>query len=168
MSKLQKRGGAGGLTAAGEGDRLRMSMLSTLWVFLSVNYLFCDILSGMEQASVAGYLAGSLNGIEVTQSFLLAAGISLEIPFLMIVLSRVLGFRANKAANIAAASLMIVYQAGSFFVGSSSLHYIFFSAVEIAGNLAILLYAISWKRPGNASAQSDQQSQTTETQRHRG
>lgn len=135
--------------------RFRMSMLSTLWVFLSVNYLFCDILSGMESASVAGYLAGKLNGIPVTQSFLLAAGISLEIPFLMIVLSRVLGFGANRAANIIAASLMIVYQVGSFFVGSASLHYIFFSAVEIAGNLAVLLYAIAWKRPGNAATQSE-------------
>ncbi|OHD19657.1 MAG: hypothetical protein A2087_09845 [Spirochaetes bacterium GWD1_61_31] len=124
-----------------------MAMLSTLWVFLSVNYLFCDILSGMELASITAYLAGSIHGVAVTQAFLLFAGISLEIPFLMIVLSRVLGFRANKAANIIAASLMIVYQAGSFFIGDSSLHYIFFSVVEIAGNLAIILYALAWKRP---------------------
>jgi hypothetical protein len=45
------------------------------------------------------------------------------------------------------ASLMIVYQAGSFAFGSdTTLHYIFFSAVEIIGNGVILLLAARWKR----------------------
>jgi hypothetical protein len=81
----------------------------------------------------------------MNQVFLLAAGISLEIPFVMIVLSKVLKFRVNKMINIIAALFMVIYQAGSFFVGSApSLHYIFFSVIEILGNLFIIGYAWKW------------------------
>jgi hypothetical protein len=42
---------------------------------------------------------------------------------------------------------MILYQLASFFAGSDiTLHYIFFSAVEILGNIAIMVLAVRWKR----------------------
>jgi len=122
-------------------------LLSKLWVFLSLNYILCDVLSNMEMAVLKGLFEGNIAGIEMTQGFLLIAGISLEIPFLMILLSTVLPYKANRITNIAAAILMIVYQLGSFMVGSEiTLHYMFFSGVEILGNAVILVLALRWKQ----------------------
>lgn len=128
--------------------QIQMPMLLTkLWVFLSLNYILCDLLSNMEMAVIRGLFDGNIAGIPMTQGFLLLAGISLEIPFLMVVLSAVLPYMANRRINIGAAILMIMYQLTSFFVGSDiTLHYIFFSVMEILGNILILVLAVRWKR----------------------
>lgn len=122
----------------------RKTLLSILWTFLSVNYIMCDVLSNMETPALQELMKGQIAGVNVTQEFLLFAAISLEIPFIMIVLSKVLPFKINKILNIAASALMIFYQLGSFFVGTASLHYIFFSAIEVAGNGIIFLMALKW------------------------
>lgn len=128
------------------GEQLPM-ILSKMWVFLSLNYIYCDVLSNMEMAAIRSLLEGNIAGIPMTEGFLLLAGISLVIPFLMVVLSAILPYRVNRPLNIGAAILMILYQAASFFVESdSTLHYIFFSALEIIGNGVILLLAARWKR----------------------
>ena len=122
-------------------------LLSKLWIFLSLNYILSDLLSNMEMSVIRGLLEGNIGGIPMTQGFLLLAGISLEIPFIMVVLSVVLPYKMNRRINIGAATLMIIYQLASFFIGSdTTLHYIFFSAVEILGNFLILVLAIKWKR----------------------
>jgi hypothetical protein len=92
-------------------------------------------------------LKGNVGGVLMTEGMLLFAGVSLEIPFLMVVLSTILPYKANRITNAVAASLMIVYQLGSFFFGSEvTLHYVFFSSVEILANAAILLLALKWKQ----------------------
>ena len=122
-------------------------LLSKLWIFLSLNYILSDLLSNMEMSVMKGLLEGNIGGIPMTQGFLLLAGISLEIPFIMVVLSVVLPYKSNRRINIGAATLMIIYQLVSFFIGSdTTLHYMFFSAVEILGNLLILVLAIKWKK----------------------
>lgn len=122
-------------------------LLSKLWIFLSLNYILSDLLSNMEMSVIKGLLEGNIGGIPMTQGFLLLAGISLEIPFIMVILSVVLPYKTNRRINIGAATLMIIYQLVSFFIGSdTTLHYMFFSAVEILGNLLILVLAIKWKQ----------------------
>ena len=122
-------------------------LLSKLWIFLSLNYILSDLLSNMEMSVIRGLLEGNIGGIPMTQGFLLLAGISLEIPFIMVVLSVILPYKTNRRINIGAATLMIIYQLASFFIGSDmTLHYMFFSAVEILGNFLILVLAIKWKR----------------------
>jgi len=122
-------------------------LLSKLWVFLSLNYILCDVLSNMEMSVLQMLLEGNVGGVLMTEGMLLFAGISLEIPFLMVLLSTILPYKANKITNIAAAILMIIYQLGSFFFGSDvTLHYTFFSAVEILGNMAVLMLALRWKQ----------------------
>ena len=122
-------------------------ILSKMWVFLSLNYILCDLLTNMEMSVIRALYQGNIAGIPMTEEFLLFAGISLEIPFIMVVLSTVLPYTANRRINIGAAILMIVYQLVSFFFGSdTTLHYMFFSAVEIFGNILIVALAIKWKR----------------------
>lgn len=122
-------------------------LMSKIWVFLSLSYIFCDVLSNMEMSVLRMLLEGNVAGIPMTEGFLLIAGISLQIPFLMVFLATILPFKSNRIMNMAAASLMIIYQVVSFFLGSgNTLHYVYFSAVEILGNAAIIVLALRWKK----------------------
>ena len=123
-------------------DRMK-STLSTLWLFATVNYLYCDVVSLMDPHLLHQYLAGDVGGISVTQGFLLAAGILVEIPMAMIVLSRILGSRANRWANLGAGVLMTLVQAATLFAGKPALYYVFFSVIEIGATVAIVWLA--WK-----------------------
>jgi len=126
-------------------------LLSKIWVFLSLNYILCDLLSNMEKSVLRMLLEGNVGGVPMTEEMLLFAGVSLEIPFLMILLSTILPYKTNRIINVVAAILMIVYQLGSFFFGSDvTLHYIFFSAVEILANSSIFILALKWKKSVNA------------------
>jgi hypothetical protein len=123
------------------------ALFSILWVFLSLNYILCDLLSNMEMSVIRGLFEGNIAGVSMSEGFLLFAGISLEIPILMVVLSTILPYKVNRIMNICAGILMIVYQLGSFFMGSGmTLHYLFFSSVEIIGNAAVIVLALKWKR----------------------
>jgi hypothetical protein len=124
-----------------------LMLISKIWVFLSLSYIYCDVLSNMEMSVLRMLFAGNIDGIPMTEGFLLIAGISLMIPFLMVLLVAILPYKANRITNMAAAILMIIYQLGSFFIGSGiTLHYMFFSVVEILGNVAILVLVLRWKQ----------------------
>ena len=79
-------------------------LLIVLWVFFTVNFMYADTLSSLEPGVLAmemsGYVADGT--IKITDGFLLGTAIMFEIPFLMIVLSWVLKYRANRWANIIA------------------------------------------------------------------
>jgi len=64
--------------------------LSTLWIFVTLNYLYCDVTGFQDPAMLKQYLAGDLGGLHMTQGFLLATAIFVEIKVSM-VLSRLLG-----------------------------------------------------------------------------
>jgi hypothetical protein len=119
-------------------------LFSALWIFLAVNYIYRDILSNMEPGTLQGYLAGKVGEITITQGFLLAGALMMEIPFVMTFLSRVLKGAANRWANIIAAILLIVIEVGTMGLGTApTLHYLFYSVIVIVCNLFIVWYA--WK-----------------------
>src|SRR5215211_5848694 len=84
--------------------------LSTLWITASLSYLYCDVVSLMDPEMLKQYLAGNVNGMAFTPGFLLGAAILISIPIAMVLLSRVLSYRANRWANIAAATFMTAVQ----------------------------------------------------------
>jgi hypothetical protein len=129
-------------------ERIPMSLLfPLLWVFLAFNYIWCDHLSNMEIPVIRGLLEGNIAGIPVTQGFLLFSGISMEIPILMILLSAILPYKANRGVCCGAAILMLLFQLCSFFMGTPiTLHYLFFSVIEILGNAAIAVLALRRKK----------------------
>jgi len=103
-------------------------LFSVLWIFLAVNYIYRDVITNMEPGTLEGYLAGTVREITITQGFLLAGALMMEIPFAMIVLSRVLKGAANRWANIVAALLMLVIEVGTMGFGTTPpLHYLFYS-----------------------------------------
>lgn len=124
----------------------RREIIVSLWIFLSLNYILCDLFSNMEQSVIQGLLRGEIAGMAVTEGFLLLAAFSLEIPFMMIVANRLFSRKILKPINVIAGILMIVYQVGSFSMGGgSTMHYIFFSVIEIIANIAIVYLAWKWQ-----------------------
>ena len=124
-------------------------LLIILWVFYSLNFMYCDHLGNLEPGVLAGIMSGYVadGTVKITDGFLLGTAIMFEIPFLMIVLSWVLKYRANRWANIIAGTLFVVTQISSLFLGVPSPMYIFYSIVEIAGLLLIVWLAAKWRNP---------------------
>jgi hypothetical protein len=124
----------------------RKILLSTLWIFAMMNYLYCDIMSLMDPLQLKQLITGTAGTIHITQGFLLGAAILMEIPIAMIILSRALKYKANRLANILAGTIMTVFQISSLFVGKPANYYLIFSMVEIAGTLFIVWYAWRWAK----------------------
>lgn len=119
--------------------------LSTLWIFVMFNYLYCDIVGLMDSGLLKQYLTGNIDGLHVTQGFLLGGSVLMEIPTAMILVSRVMKHRANRLANIIAGAVMTVVQASSLLLGSPTSYYLFFSVIEIACTSLIVWYAWKWR-----------------------
>jgi hypothetical protein len=132
------------------------SKLPILWLFATLNYLYCDVAGLMDRELLTGYLAGNVGGLEISQGFLLGAGILVEIPITMVLLSRVLKYRANRWANIAAGTVMTVVQLATLFLaGSPTMYYLFFSVIEIATTAYIVWIAWKWSETAGRMEQRD-------------
>ncbi len=129
----------------------RKSLLSTIWIFAVLNYLYCDLLSLMDANLLKQYLAGNVGGIPFSEGFLLGAGVLMEISIAMVLLSRVLPTRANRLVNIAAGSIMTAVQIGSLLMGHSTMYYWFFSIIENAATALIVWFAWTWRTPRNTA-----------------
>ena len=125
----------------------RKSRLSTLWIFASLNYLYCDVASLMDPQLLPQYLRGNVNGLDFTPGFLLAAGVLVEIFIAMVLLSRLLPYRANRWANIVAGTVMTAVQLATVLFAAPAPHYAFFSAIEVATTVTIVWYAWTWTEP---------------------
>ena len=123
----------------------RRSKLTVLWVFVTLNYAYCDVLALMDRPYLKDVLTGNVGGIEMTRGHLLGASILVEIPIAMVLLSWVLRPGASRIASIIAGVVMTLVQVGSLFVGGSPTpSYAFFSAIEIAATAFIVWYAWTW------------------------
>jgi len=119
-------------------------LLSTLWLFLTVNFIFCDVFTLMHSEDLKNILAGSIDDMQISQGFLLGFAIVMEIPMLMILLSRLLKFKLNRIMNLIFAILLALIQIWSLTVGDNTLHYSFFSIIEILTCFSIILVAWKW------------------------
>ena len=124
-------------------------ILSTLWVFATLNYLYCDVLGLMDSVLLNQYLTGEVEGMTIDQNFLLAAAILMEIPIAMVLLSLILKHKANRWANIIAGSIKTIAMILTMFVGPT-LYYLFFGTIEIATTIFVVGYAWNWSETKNS------------------
>ncbi|MEO0332476.1 MAG: DUF6326 family protein [Bacteroidota bacterium] len=109
----------------------RKSLLSTLWIFVLMNMIYADILGTLKP----GYL-DQLERLstELTSTSVLTFSILMEIPIVMILLSRVLDYRANRWANFIAVPLAILWVVVPTLMPSlgdgTPISYLFFATVE--------------------------------------
>jgi Family of unknown function (DUF6326) len=139
---------------AQDRPRDRKVILSTLWIFAVLNYLYADVITLFFQPSLQPEAweelqSGFVGSLEITQGFALAAAVLMETAIAMVLLSRILPYRANRWANIGAGVLHTTAVAWSLSEGQIDLFYAFFSAVEIACTVFIVWYAWTWSRTGD-------------------
>ena len=115
--------------------------LSTLWIVVMFNMVFADILSFITPGVLAEMMTGYAGEMQITQGMLLVFAVLLEIPIMMIFLSRSLPYKANRWANIVAAIITILFVVGG---GSTHLHYLFFATVEVICMVLIMWTAWKW------------------------
>jgi hypothetical protein len=123
-------------------------ILSTIWVFVLMNMIYADILDTLKP----GYLE-TLEEISQTLSgeAVLFFAILMEVPIIMILLSRILNRKANRLANFIAAPLSILWVVVPSILsmgGSTPLSYVFFATVEVIAMMFIIWYAFHWPQQG--------------------
>jgi len=124
----------------------KRDFLSILWVFVTLNYLYCDLIGLMDSSLLNQYLTGNVEGLVVDESFLLYAGILMEIPIAMVLLSKILYKKANCWVNILAGSIKTLVMVATLFIGSTTYYYLFFATIEIVTTIFIVGYAFQWLR----------------------
>ena len=117
--------------------------LSVLWVFVTLNYLYADVI---HLFNLVGSNQGTHDsGPHMTQGVWLGFAILLEIPMAITVMSRILKPRANRWANMVAGTILTA-AALLPIIFVPTLYYLFFVAIEVAGTSLIVWYAWRWPR----------------------
>jgi hypothetical protein len=125
----------------------RPQLLSLLWIFLVLNFIYCDVLGLHDGAILSDLVEGHAGPIQITTGFLLFFSFVMEIPMAMVLVARLARRPFNRIANIAAGTVMLIIQTASLFsAGLPSPSYLFFSAVEIATLAVIVVLAIRWRK----------------------
>lgn len=119
----------------------RKSLLSTLWIFAMLNYVYADLLMMIVNPAAYQEAAAGMTGTTV-----LGFAVLMEIPIAMVLLSRVLPYRINRWANIVAGVESTAF-VGFTLVGKPPLYYMFFAMVEILCTLFIVWHAWGWRNP---------------------
>ncbi len=119
--------------------------LSLLWIFLFLNFIFCDVFTLFYAPSLGELMTGVMGGMVMDQSFLLIFSILMELGLVMVLVSRLAAFNYARWANLAIGAALFVVQAGSVLTPGLTMHYVFFSLVELATLLWILLTAWNWR-----------------------
>lgn len=131
---------------------------SILWIFVLFNYVYADFGTFatilMRPDVLAGFQAGNFGSVHFSPWFMLAAAVLMEIPIGMVLLSWLLGHKANRRANITAGAILTLVILFTLF-GARRLpppdFYTFFQAIEIAATAAIAWLAWTWRAPETAA-----------------
>ena len=116
--------------------------LSTLWIFVLFNMIYADIISLMDATSPIRKVMG---GAPMPPGGLLAGAILMETAIAMVLLSRLLKYKANRWANIILGVINIV----AVITGGQGLYYIFFATIEVVCMSLIVWYAWKWANNEN-------------------
>jgi len=128
-------------------DLERKSLLSTLWIFVLLNMIYADILGMLRP----GYL-DFLNQMsqQLTGSTVLLFAVLMEVAIAMVLLSRILAYRANRWVHFIAIPLTILWIVVPALMPSlgdtTPLSYGFFATVEVGTMLIIFGYVWKWPK----------------------
>ena len=89
-------------------DLDKRAKLSSLWVFVFLNFIFRDLHEFGRAGFLEEMMTGVVNGVQITDGLLLIGGIMIAVPLLIIPLTQFLGFTANRLANLVMGVLQIV------------------------------------------------------------
>jgi hypothetical protein len=121
--------------------------LSALWLFAMLTYTYGDVVTLM-----APVKHGS---VQMTEGFLLGGSIFMMIPITMVLLSRILKYRASRWTSIIAGTIMTASLPVTLFVAEPTIHYVFFTVIEITSTALIVWYAWKWRNPEGEFVKTD-------------
>lgn len=151
MTTFDRSREAAGSTPSASGSSPRRvgarTVVASLWLFAILNYLYCDVLSLHQAEYLRGLLSGSVDGLEFSQPMLLGAGVLMSVPMGAGLLSRIAPHGLARWSSVAAGVVMTLVQLGTLFIGSTpTVHYVYFSIIEITTTAVITWYAAKrWK-----------------------
>jgi len=119
--------------------------LSALWLFAMLTYTYGDVVTLMDPVK-----HGS---IQLTEGFLLGGSIFMMIPITMVLLSRILKYRANRLTSIIAGLIMTAVLPVTLFVAEPTMYYVFFTTIEIVCTALIVWYAWKWRNTEDETEQ---------------
>jgi Family of unknown function (DUF6326) len=121
--------------------------LSALWLFAILTYTYGDVVTLMDPVK-----HGS---VQLTEGFLLGGSIFMMIPITMVLLSRVLKYRASRWTSIIAGTIMTAALPVTLFVAKPTSYYVFFTVIEILCTALIVWYAWKWRNPETVFVNTD-------------
>lgn len=128
-----------------EPDGKRKNLLSLLWIYLTVNYIYCDVFILHDADYLKAFLSGAVGNMKITDEFLLMFSFIMQVPMIMIVLSGTLTFKLNRYFNIVAGIITTSVQTATVSMGGA-IYFMFFSTFEILTGLLIIYLAFTWKQ----------------------
>jgi len=117
----------------------RKVVLSTLWIFAILNYLYADVFTLFFNPTAQE------ETLAMPPGAVLVFAILMETAIAMVLLSRFLKYGANRWANIIAGIFHTAFVAWSLTGASQPLFYVFFASIEIVCTLFITWYAWKWR-----------------------
>jgi hypothetical protein len=118
--------------------------LQLLWIFLFLNFIFCDVFTLFHAPTLNQLVTGTVDGIAMTEPMLLGFAVLMELGMVMALVSRLARYGVARWSNLVVGTLLIAVQTVTVLTPGLTLHYLFFSVVEIATLLAIVLIARRW------------------------
>ena len=116
-------------------------LLSSLWVFVMINFFARGLHELARPGVLEQAMSGEYNGVVVTEGLMLFAGVTFEIPILMVVLSLVVRRRLNRGLNFFAVPATVVMVIMENL--DPDLDNIFFMIMQIGGLL--VAFRVAWK-----------------------
>jgi MFS family permease len=121
-------------------------VLQSVWIFAVLSYLYCDVLTLMHADDLRNLLAGEVGGMRITEGFLFGAGVLMQIPIAMVLVSRFAPHRVARPACIVAGTVMTAVQALSLLVGNGpAAFYLLYSVIELSATTFVVWYAWRWR-----------------------
>ncbi|RYG90626.1 hypothetical protein EU803_11520 [Loktanella sp. IMCC34160] len=121
----------------------RRELLFTLWVFVMFLYAYCDILGLFDRTVLEQVLTGTVGGVEMTQGFLVAAGVLMMLPIFMVLLTRIMAYTCARWFNIGIGTIKTVVMIATLMTPSTA-YYWMFGLIEIATTATIVWLAWTW------------------------
>jgi hypothetical protein len=120
--------------------------LSILWLIVMFNMIYADILAFISAFITPGAIDGLKNGysgtVKLSQELLLISAFFIEIPIIMIFLSRILKYQINRWANIIASLLTLLFVIGGI---EADPFFLFLAGIEVLVMFYIIWTAFNWK-----------------------
>ena len=117
--------------------------LAGLWAALMLLYIYCDIFSLFRPGHIGEIMAGHMGPFAVSQATLVAFGIMMILPVLMLIACLFLKAVLVRRLNIIGGALYTAVGIGNM-AGETWAYYILYGVVEVLVTLLIFFTAIGW------------------------